>query len=85
MFSQLLLNNKKSFIELHSDIEKVEDIYNQIEFWEDNLELWYRLDTFKQTLKQAKYYSYTLNNNFDTFLEVLKILKETMCIFMNLR
>ena len=71
MFSQLLLNNKKSFIELHSDIEKVEDIYNQIEFWEDNLELWYRLDTFKQTLKQAKYYSYTLNNNFDTFLEVL--------------
>ncbi|MCD5380361.1 DUF4012 domain-containing protein [Candidatus Gracilibacteria bacterium] len=71
MFSQLLLNNKKSFLTLQSDIVNIENIYEKIEFGSDNYELQSKLELFKEKLKKAKYYSYTFNNNFDTFLEIL--------------
>ncbi len=71
MFSQLLLNNKKTFKNLETDITKIESIYNKIEFNSDQIELNSKLNIFKQKLKQAKFYVYTLNNNFEDFLEIL--------------
>ena len=71
MFSQLLLNNKSIFINLEKDISNIEDIYWKIDLNPEQIELKLKLNTFKEKLKQAKFYVYTLNNNFDTFLEIL--------------
>ncbi len=71
MFSQLLLNNKNSFLTLHSDIINIQNIYEKLELSNSNLDLQNKLNLFKEKLKEAKYYSYTFNNNFNTFLEIL--------------
>ena len=71
MFSQLLLNNKSIFINLEKDINSIESTYEKIKLAPEQVELNWKLDTFKEKLKQSKFYIYTLNNNFDNFLEIL--------------
>ena len=69
-YSQLLDNSKDIFIYSENEINNILETYNKIKF-SDNILLKNKLDYFKFELKKIWFYINTINNNFNTFLNIL--------------
>jgi hypothetical protein len=70
MYSQLLLNNKNILKYSEKEIIKIKEVYNNIDF-NENQNFQIKLDLFKTGLNEIEFYIHTINNNFETFLNIL--------------
>lgn len=83
-YSQLLDNSKDIFIYSENEINNILETYNKIQF-SDNILLKNKLDYFKSELKKIWFYIHTVNDNFDTFLDILwhNKRKKYLIVFQN--
>jgi len=83
-YSQLLKNSQKIFSSTEKELKSISRTYNKIHF-SDNILLQNKLDYFKIELNKASYFINIINNNFDTFLDILwhNKRKKYLIVFQN--
>jgi len=83
-YSQLLENSNKIFIYSENEINKILQTYNKINFSNNKIRQ-NKLDYFKWELNKILFYTHEINNNFDTFLNILwhNKRKKYLIVFQN--
>ncbi len=71
MYSQLLDNKRQFFIDREKELEEIEDIYIWVDLQNSHPEIQIKLKILKNGLKKARSHLFALNNNFETFLNIL--------------
>ena len=83
-YSQLFKNSQNIFKYTEKELRNISKVYNKIQF-SDNILLQNKLDYFKIELNKISYFINIINNNFDTFLDILwhNKRKKYLIVFQN--